>query len=99
MQQKTTPENLPFMHEWARVLASLLPSMTPTKESTLTTLVLSDKVPCYMDENANLKSSVGKLLISLYFKCPAILEIWRGNISKWWLNIYVSLISVHLNFC
>lgn len=53
---KRQPSDRPTMHEVVRVLASLLPSTTPTKESTPTLdPILSDKVPCYMDEYANLK--------------------------------------------
>lgn len=55
---KRQPSDRPTMHEVVRVLGSLLPSPTPTKESTpaLPPPASSAKVPCYMDEYANLKT-------------------------------------------
>uniref|UniRef100_A0A5B7CCD8 Protein kinase domain-containing protein n=1 Tax=Davidia involucrata TaxID=16924 RepID=A0A5B7CCD8_DAVIN len=56
---KRQPSDRPSMHEVARVIGSLVPSVAP-KQSTPTPPALlpipSAKVPCYMDEYANLKT-------------------------------------------
>lgn len=56
---KRQPTDRPTMHEVTRVLGSLVPSPTPPKQATLnpaSTTLSSVKVPCYMDEYANLKT-------------------------------------------
>ncbi|PNX88324.1 LRR receptor-like kinase resistance protein, partial [Trifolium pratense] len=55
---KRQPADRPTMHEVARVLGSLVPSITPPKQLTLPQPAShpSAKVPCYMDEYANLKT-------------------------------------------
>lgn len=56
---KRQPTDRPTMHEVTRVLGSLVPSPTPAKQATLnpsSTTLSSVKVPCYMDEYANLKT-------------------------------------------
>ncbi|KAG5048312.1 hypothetical protein JHK85_009415 [Glycine max] len=56
---KKQPVDRPTMHEVTRVLASLVPSITPPKQTDQTQVVLSDSQPsakmqCYKDEYANL---------------------------------------------
>ncbi|KAF5936448.1 hypothetical protein HYC85_027577 [Camellia sinensis] len=57
---KRQPSDRPTMHEVGRVLVSLMPSDTTPKQLTPTTptptTLPSAKVPCYMDEYANLKT-------------------------------------------
>ncbi|KAI5354135.1 hypothetical protein L3X38_007030 [Prunus dulcis] len=58
---KRQPTDRPTMHEVTRVLGSLVPSPALPKQSTpmnppSTQLLPSAKVPCYMDEYANLKT-------------------------------------------
>ncbi|BFG18054.1 hypothetical protein CerSpe_043280 [Prunus speciosa] len=58
---KRQPTDRPTMHEVTRVLGSLVPSPAPSKQSIpmnppSTLLLPSAKVPCYMDEYANLKT-------------------------------------------
>ncbi|KAK2452763.1 non-specific serine/threonine protein kinase [Trifolium repens] len=55
---KRQPADRPTMHEVARVLGSLVPSITPPKQLTPPQPAShpSAKVPCYMDEYANLKT-------------------------------------------
>lgn len=54
---KKQPSDRPTMHEVVRVLNSLLPSTSPKKGSTPALAPApSAKVPCYMDEYANLKT-------------------------------------------
>lgn len=55
---KRQPSERPTMHEVARVLGSLMPSSTPKMLTANPTahLLPSAKVPCYMDEYANLKT-------------------------------------------
>lgn len=56
---KRQPSDRPTMHEVVRVLGSLVPSddasPKPTALMTLPAPTPSAKVPCYMDEYANLK--------------------------------------------
>ncbi|KAJ9702122.1 hypothetical protein PVL29_004048 [Vitis rotundifolia] len=56
---KKQPSDRPTMHEVTRVLGSLVPATAP-KQTALTTTppapLPSSKVPCYMDEYANLKT-------------------------------------------
>ncbi|XP_059453306.1 LRR receptor-like serine/threonine-protein kinase ERECTA [Corylus avellana] len=56
---KRQPSDRPTMHEVTRVLGSLVPSTTTAKQPTQNPLapLPSTKVPCYMDEYANLKTS------------------------------------------
>lgn len=53
---KRQPADRPTMHEVARVLASLVPLTTPPKQLTPPLPAISAKLPCYMDEYANLKT-------------------------------------------
>lgn len=57
---KRQPADRPTMHEVTRVLGSLMPSITPPKQPAPLPPPLashpSTKVPCYMDEYANLKT-------------------------------------------
>ncbi|KAL7165688.1 hypothetical protein ACSBR2_036548 [Camellia fascicularis] len=57
---KRQPSDRPTMHEVGRVLGSLVPSDTAPKQLTpnppTPTTLPSAKVPCYMDEYANLKT-------------------------------------------
>ncbi|KAF8401089.1 hypothetical protein HHK36_014392 [Tetracentron sinense] len=53
---KKQPSDRPTMHEVARVLSCLVPSIT-TKQSTSPPSLPHAKVPSYMDEYANLKNS------------------------------------------
>jgi hypothetical protein len=55
---KRQPADRPTMHEVSRVLGSLVPSIAPPKQLTPTQPAShpSAKVPCYMDEYANLKT-------------------------------------------
>ncbi|KAJ1442837.1 Serine/threonine-protein kinase, active site [Sesbania bispinosa] len=52
---KRQPADRPTMHEVTRVLGSLVPSATPPKQPAPLPPA-SAKVPCYMDEYANLKT-------------------------------------------
>jgi len=55
---KRQPADRPTMHEVTRVLGSLVPSNTPQKQAVAPPPASnpSAKVPCYMDEYANLKT-------------------------------------------
>ena len=54
---KRQPADRPTMHEVARVLGSLVPSASPPKQlAPPPAFHSSAKVPCYMDEYANLKT-------------------------------------------
>ncbi|KAI5393545.1 LRR receptor-like serine/threonine-protein kinase ERECTA isoform X1 [Lathyrus oleraceus] len=55
---KRQPADRPTMHEVSRVLGSLVPSVTPPKQLNPPQVASnpSAKVPCYMDEYANLKT-------------------------------------------
>ncbi|KAK6645753.1 hypothetical protein PHAVU_L001852 [Phaseolus vulgaris] len=55
---KRQPADRPTMHEVTRVLGSLVPSNTPPKQPAALPPASnpSAKVPCYMDEYANLKT-------------------------------------------
>lgn len=55
---KRQPADRPTMHEVTRVLGSLVPSNAPPKQPAAPppTSNPSSKVPCYMDEYANLKT-------------------------------------------
>jgi hypothetical protein len=55
---KRQPTDRPTMHEVTRVLGSLVPLITPPKQCTQAppAPLPSAKVPCYIDEYANIKS-------------------------------------------
>lgn len=58
---KRQPSDRPTMHEVTRVLGSLTPSTSPPKLQPITStqrasILTGNKMPCYVDEYANLKT-------------------------------------------
>jgi hypothetical protein len=98
---KRQPTDRPTMHEVTRVLGSLVPLITPPKQCTQAppAPLPSAKVPCYIDEYANIKSphilncpSMSTSDAQLFLKFGEVISQnsqWKEGVKLWEYGINI----------